>query len=252
MSSFEHENYTYLQIDRPITSGADELQRRLHALGKRYLSTVHTTALPETVLKMKQTESQADDVPEKFVMSSRPLKSPLLEVFHARNISVVLFRRVVHDKDRMRFRFGHIAEEAERDFGLLDELRQIGYSRNMDPEQSSTICNRAAFVDDVAWGKTLVLLPDETSKGGALLSDQAIVAEYKLPSEMPDLTQLPSFTTPSVPVASYHLRTNTPDETKRLDEFAETVSETLLPVKVAIDGVRAYKSYMQSTIYSQH
>lgn len=250
MSGFEHEHFSYIQIDRPITAGVDELQRRIHALGKRYLSTVPTTALPESILKMHHDQETNEVGPSKFVASSRPLRSPLLEVFHARNISTVLFRRVAPSHDRMRYRFGRIAEEAENDFGLLDDLRQLGYSRNVDPESGNVICEKAVFLDDAAWGKTLALMPEASTNYGALLHDQSIVAEYKLENEVPDLAKVHRFETPSLPVASYHIRTESPEELQRLDEFAEIVTETVLPVKIFMDGVRAYKAYIQSTFYS--
>lgn len=243
MSNQERESYSYLQVDRPILSGADDFLECVNDIGVRVIGTIGSAAIAENVLVAEENAIETQH---------RTINHPKVETYSPRELRMILLRRAVPSKMSPTFNFTHKAAQFNERRGaksqskryrrsstgsIVDQLNAVGRGQGLERVDSRIICDKVVDISDPVFGHALALSPRSGDGTTFTLTRQARKSEQELKIMSEKIAYSSEAWTPIVPFASLPENITNAEYTK----FVELIDEQLKPaIRLIMGGVEAY------------
>ena len=191
MAFSETAGYTYLQVDRPVTSRPLQFMSKVAMYGTRIFGTEAVSGIQEIGIDMPEASAPGTELEEP---TSRlvTVRQPVLRPYSAENLRLVLLRRSVPASQESRYNFNHYASRftaqappklrssGARNATIRDRVDEIGAERGLDPGNTIVEFDQLLEMSGLGFGTELALAPKTGSLGSSVLRHQVKTCEVEL------------------------------------------------------------------------
>lgn len=249
MMSQEREEFAYLQVDRPVLSGAEKFLAQADYIGRQVLGEVYRASVTE----FTAVEDGVIDLEERY--NEKHVPESQLSLERAGDLRLILLHRRIPMELSSRYRFSyHVGQfdnlrkpvyplsiESQpgryKPVDLYTQLDQVSYDRQVDPDELVVMCDKIDIVYEGSNDGVLALYP-KTGPAHEVIQTQVSVAEKRLEQQTKKIAALDgSSTTGAIRLGTIPKDVDRGKNKVLLDELKE-----YLPLRVVIGGVSSARS----------
>ncbi len=192
MAFSERSSYISLQVERPVNNPPAQFISKVAFHGARVFGTEPSAGITELGFEAYETTEHEVELLEP-VSRLVTIRRPVLEVYSADSLRLILLRRVVPTHLQHKYNFNHYAGRFTalppskiRDRGYADKttirgrIDSICSDSNLDPGDTRVGFDRLQSVNSLGFGAELALIPKISCLGGIAVNDQVMKSEEEL------------------------------------------------------------------------